>query len=815
MINNKDLALSNSKKEALEDYPTSSKIRVIIVDDCEFICKKIQSWLEPEQGIEIVGIAHNGLLAIDLIESVKPRLALIDLQMPEMDGFETVEIIAQKFPYCTTLILSASEAREDIQRALSVGAGGYLLKNTSSEAIVNSIRSAVNNNFQLSPGLFNKVFLSQSDTETTKNINKIRVVIIDDQKFICKQIELWLKLEKDIEIVGTAYDGATGINLIESTQADVALIDLQMPKMDGFEATEIIAKRFGNCNILILSSSQDRQDIQRALKAGAKGYLLKSASAEDIVNSIRSARRNYFQLSSGLFNEVVLPKLNEESIADSTESASTTTPTAKKSTGNGKQDKDGLFRQESLERLSSPESLDRLMEVVNPRAWIPLTTVGFLTATALVWSIFGRIPVTIQGAGVLVYPSTVVPLQSASSGQLSELNIREGFVVDRGDVIATLESTDLQEQLRQAKLKLIKLEEQNSKTSSVQSQREEQDIRSIQEQKQALGERLRIVQNLTPTIKEKGLSALQRKRQNLASRKQTLEELRPTYKSRLEKRRFLLERGAISEDVFLQAKQEYLDNISNVDRINGELKDIEVQEADAYRQYLTNLNEIKNIKAQIQELNSKRANLTQQDLQNSTVRTKEIQEVQRQISRIKQNIKSQSHIVSRYKGTILELSVNPGQVINAGDRIATINTEKQLSNLVGVTYFPVKDGKKIEPGMEIQITPQTIKRERFGGIVGTVTKVSPFPITSEAAAKKVGSSEIISGLVSQQQPVVIQVSANLNPDEQTFSGFEWSSSSGPQLKMSPGTTTSARVKVEERAPITFILPILRSFSGIY
>ncbi len=815
MINNKDLALSNSKKEALEDYSTSSKIRVIIVDDSEFICRKIQSWLEPEEDIEIVGIAHDGLAAIRMIESTQPNVALIDLRMPNMNGFEAVKIITQKFPNCNILILSSSEEQEDIQKALQAGAGGYLLKNTSSEAIVNSIRSAVNNNFQLSPGLFNKVFLSQLDTETTKNINKIRVVIIDDQKFICKQIELWLKLEENIEIVGTAYDGATGINLIESTQADVALIDLQMPKMDGFEATEIIAKRFGNCNILILSSSQNRQDIQRALKAGAKGYLLKSASAEDIVNSIRSARRNYFQLSPGLFNEVVLPKLNEESIADSTESASTTTPTAKKRTGNGKQDKNGLFRQESLERLSSPESLDRLMEVVNPRAWIPLTTVGFLTATALVWSIFGRIPVTIQGAGVLVYPSTVVPLQSKSAGQLLELKIKEGDTIAKGDVIAKVDRKDLQEKLDLAEAKLAQLKIQNSEASLVQSQREKQDIRSIQEQKQALEERLRIVQNLTPTIKDKGLSALQRKRQNLKSRRQTLEELRPTYKLRLEKRRVLLERGAISEDVFLQAKQEYLDNISNVDRINGELKDIEVQEANAYRQYLTNLNEIKNIKAQIQEVNSKRANLVQQDLQNSTVRTKEIQETNRQITQIQQEINNQGQIISQHTGKILELTVNPGQVINAGTRIATMNTDRQQSNLVGITYFPVKDGKKIEPGMEIQITPQTVKRERFGGIVGTVTQVSPFPITTEAAAKKVGSTQIISGLVSQQQPVVIQISANLNPDEQTFSGFEWSSSSGPQLKMSPGTTTSARVKVEERAPITFILPILRSFSGIY
>ncbi|MEM7594635.1 MAG: NHLP bacteriocin system secretion protein, partial [Cyanobacteria bacterium P01_A01_bin.83] len=174
-----------------------------------------------------------------------------------------------------------------------------------------------------------------------------------------------------------------------------------------------------------------------------------------------------------------------------------------------------------------------------------------------------------------------------------------------------------------------------------------------------------------------------------------------------------------------------------------------------------------------------------------------------------------SQIVSQHSGKILELTVNQGQVIEAGTRLASINTDNQVNDLVGMTYFPVKDGKKVKPGMEIQITPQTVKRERFGGIVGTVTKVSPFPTTTEAAAKVVGSPEIIAGLVPETQPVVIQISASLEPDPETSSGFQWSSSSGPDLKMTAGTTTSARVKVSERAPITFVFPILRSLSGIY
>ncbi len=650
-----------------------------------------------------------------------------------------------------------------------------------------------------------------------KLVQNIRVVIIDDQKSVCQQIQLWLEPEPDIEVVATATDGATAINLIESVQPDIVLMDLQMPRINGFETIEIIVKRFPECKILVLSSSKNQDDIKRALKAGARGYLTKSTSVEDIVNSIRSAGKSYFQLSPGLFTKIFLPKLNSESPENTATSESPSDKTSKqKGTASPKQEnKNQLFRQESLERLSSPEKLDRLMRVVNPKGWIPLATLGFLSMTALTWSIFGRIPITVQGAGVLVYPSTVVPIQAKSSGQLVKLNVREGEQVKKGEIIATIDRSDRQEQLNLAKAKLAQLQNQNSEANSVQVQRKKQDLQAIQEQRQSLEQRLQIVENLTPTLKEKGLSAIQRQRQNLEQRQQTLEGLRPTFQLRFESREMLFERGAISEDVFLEAKQEYLNNLGNIDEVKAQLKELDVREAEAYQQYLSNLNEIKNIQAQIQELDSKQANLTQQDWEKSTSRTREIQEVEREIAQIEQQIDSETQIVSQHSGKILELTVNPGQVIDAGTRLASIDTDNRGGNLKGITYFPVQDGKKIQPGMEIQITPQTIKRERFGGIVATVTKVSPFPITTEAAANAVGNPQIIAGLVPETQPVVIQVAAKLKPDPETFSGFQWSSSSGPELKISSGTTTSARVKITERAPITFVFPILRSLSGIY
>jgi HlyD family secretion protein len=478
-------------------------------------------------------------------------------------------------------------------------------------------------------------------------------------------------------------------------------------------------------------------------------------------------------------------------------------------------EKNKLFRQESLERLSSPERLDQLMRVVDPKSWIPLATLGSLSIVALVWSIFGRIPITVDGVGVLVSPSTVIPLQSKISGQLVALKIKQGDIVKKGDILATIDQVDLREQLQLARGKLEQLQIQDHEAKLLQVKRRNGEIQTIQEQRETLDQRLQIMQNLTPLLKEKSLLSIQVERQNQTQRLQTLQGLISTFKTRFENRQMLFKQGAIPDDTLLQSRQEYLNNLASIDDVKSQLKQLDVKEAEAIQQYLSNLNEIKNIKAQLQALKSQKTTSDQQTLESSTSRKRDIQDVQREITRLEQQIDSNSQIISQHSGRILEVTINPGQVIQQGTRIANINTENQPGKLVGITYFPVENGKKIQSGMKVQITPQTVKRERFGGIVGTVTDVSPFPITTEAAANVVGNPQIIAGLVSEKQPVVIQVSANLETDPKTFSNYKWSSSQGPKMTISAGTTTSVRVKVEERAPITFVFPILRSVSGIY
>jgi HlyD family secretion protein len=419
--------------------------------------------------------------------------------------------------------------------------------------------------------------------------------------------------------------------------------------------------------------------------------------------------------------------------------------------------KQSLFRKKSLERLSSPERLDQLMQVVNPRSWIPLATLGSLVFIAILWSIFGRIPITVEGRGILIFPGNVVPLQSKSAGQIIELKIKVGDVVKAGQVIGAIDQSEVQKQLDQQQDKLAELQSQNQQVGSLQETSTEEEKRAIQRQRQFLQQSLQDEQNSTAT-----------------------------YQERLQARKQLYAQRIITNDVLLESEQ----------------------------QYLKNLQTVTNLQAQLQELDSRAAKQNRQDLEASTTRKKEMQETRREIVQLSLQLSNNGQIISQQDGRVLEIAIAPNQVISAGSRIANLAEEDSSEKLEGITYFSVEDGKKVREGMAIQITPQIVKRERFGGIIGSVTAVSPFPITRQGAAAVIGSAEVVEELAANKSSL-IQVSSQLMPDAKTFSGYKWSSSQGPETQISSGTTTIVRVKVEERAPITFVLPILRSTSGVY
>lgn len=120
---------------------------------------------------------------------------------------------------------------------------------------------------------------------------KIRVLIVDDHTLFRSGIKSLLQRHEEFEIVEEAGDGLEGVKRAKSLRPDVVLLDLHMPGISGREAVKLIVEEVPSTNVLMLTVSEDADDLLETLKAGATGYLLKNIETEALVDAIRRAAR--------------------------------------------------------------------------------------------------------------------------------------------------------------------------------------------------------------------------------------------------------------------------------------------------------------------------------------------------------------------------------------------------------------------------------------------------------------------------------------------------------------------------------------------
>ena len=123
-----------------------------------------------------------------------------------------------------------------------------------------------------------------------------RVLVADDQTVVREGLVLVLDLIPGVEVVGTAADGEEAVRLAGERRPDVVLMDLRMPRMDGVEATRRIRDGHPDVQVVVLTTYADDQSVFSALRAGARGFLTKSASAEEIAQAIAVVHEGDAQL---------------------------------------------------------------------------------------------------------------------------------------------------------------------------------------------------------------------------------------------------------------------------------------------------------------------------------------------------------------------------------------------------------------------------------------------------------------------------------------------------------------------------------------
>jgi HlyD family secretion protein len=431
-----------------------------------------------------------------------------------------------------------------------------------------------------------------------------------------------------------------------------------------------------------------------------------------------------------------------------------------------------LFREKALRHLSSPGDLERLMPVAGGKDWLLIVACAGLTVLFCGWCLTGRIPTVVAGKGVILRPRRVMQTQTTAAGRIVSLEVRQGDQVRAGDRIAAIDQSELHRRVEADTGVLRTLEEQDRTKSAA-----ERVQLALQQQQDALDR-----------------AALEGQRNALQHTLSDALRLQPVLETRAQADRTLVKEGLMARATseLAEAETAIRDNGAKIDDSRARLGQID---------------------GQLKQIETRAAALERLLLEQATARGNEIAQLRKSLA-INQLLAERDGVVrSQYSGRVAEVMSSEGQVLPAGGRLLTIEADDALESLTSISYFSVRDGKRIQPGMRIQVTPDTVARERFGGIVGTVVWVSPTPVTKEGVLSTLGNPDVVQALIPEG--AWIEVRAVLEKDPFTFSGYRWSSSRGPQMRISEGLTNAARVTVERRAPVTYLVPALREFSGAY
>ena len=376
-----------------------------------------------------------------------------------------------------------------------------------------------------------------------------------------------------------------------------------------------------------------------------------------------------------------------------------------------------MFRKAALEKLSSPERLDVMMQVTSPMGWLALWTIATALAAIIVWSVVGSISIKVAGKGILIRGGSVLDVATTGEGRITEIAVKPGDDVTDGQLVAKVNQADLSLRIANVKEEIAALSGQGVEQQAAQARINAR----FQQQADELRQKIAVQQEMV----NKGL---------------------------------LTRSSLMATEQQLTATQQQI--------AQGQMS--------------------------------------------SAGRTNQVDDLRRQLRELDSQLTARAEVRSPYAGRVLEVVAAPGDLVNAGQRLLTL--EASNAPIKAVIYIPAGEGKKVRPGMPAFISPSTVKAEEYGFMLGEVKAVSDYPMTPQGLEHVLRNPALVSELTGGTAP--IEVNAALIPDPSTPSGFRWSSSKGPPVKIFSGTICSATMTVETKRPISYVLPILRKTVGM-
>jgi HlyD family secretion protein len=452
---------------------------------------------------------------------------------------------------------------------------------------------------------------------------------------------------------------------------------------------------------------------------------------------------------------------------------------------------EALFRQEAIKKVSSPEQLDRLMQVTRRRGWIALATLAAVLVGAIAWGIYGAIPTRVAGSGIILeHGGGVVDVQSRGAGRLVAVLVRPGDRVEKGQPIARVDQRDLALSLGQARAFAGELKTQSDQTAQYY-------VTYLKEQERNLREQARHLQTQARDAEE-----------NLRAQRRAIETRERDAQARLK----ALQDLYTAEEQLL--KEGFISKIQVEDmreRLQAAREEVGRARADLVQIDGTTRAQLGRIQTDRQALDIKLLELQNQRTQSLDVYRLKLVEADQKVRQLAHDLEETSTVVSPAEGTVLDLTAAVGTIIGERAPIARIETgDKRLE---AVVYVPATTGKEIRPGLRVELTPATVKKEEWGAMLGQVRSVAEFPSTAAGMMAILDNEDLVKTFLAAGP--LLSVTVHLDRDPQAPSGFRWTSNRGPDLKVTSGTLATAQLIVREQPPIVLVIPFLKKFFGIY
>ena len=415
-----------------------------------------------------------------------------------------------------------------------------------------------------------------------------------------------------------------------------------------------------------------------------------------------------------------------------------------------------LIRREALQAVSSADSIRDLLVVTRRRGWLTLAGVGFVILAIVIYAVFGRIPVKVKGAGMLVAGNDLYLVDVSSAGRLVEIHVKMGDRVEQGQLVAEMSSKDLDRQLESLSQRLVLLEEQNTALGTIEDSQ--------------LG--------FSQATLERSITSLE---QEIES-SNTLHGLK---KDQLAAQKELIKKGYISQNTLISTMQE-------VKQLEQSMLKSEASLKESRQSHETTVGSVK---------------------QSRAARLDDINQTRAQIAELESKRDTQLMVISDVAGVVVGIRQDRGSVLDAGAPLFEIQEGAETKGtLSSIAYLSLKTGKRAAPGMSAEVSPTIAKRSRFGFIKGKVTSVEEY-VASDEQLQNVFANDSIVQEIRQGLGPVIRVGIEMETDAATPSGFRWSTSRGYPVRLTAGTEISVEVVVEERRPISYVIPWLRRQLG--